>query len=219
MKATILCSSINHPINPWLKKWITINSYAHDISLVRNKRELKNGDILFLVSCHEIVTKKDRDNFKATLVLHASDLPNGRGWNPHIWEIINGKEIITVTLLEAEDYVDSGKIWKKININITSDALYDEINDKLFATELKLMSFALENFGHITPTEQSKETNNNHYRLRNPDDSRIDPKKTIEEQFNLIRVCDPNRFPAFFKLNGHTYKLKVEKDNETNNQD
>ena len=74
---------------------------------------LAGGEILFLVSCNEIIGKDVRDRYMATLVIHASDLPKGRGWSPHIWQIIEGKKEIMVSLLEAEDAVDSGAIWAK----------------------------------------------------------------------------------------------------------
>ena len=211
MKITILCSSISHPINSWLKKWIAENNLEHDLSLIREKDKLTDGDILFLISCHEIIKQEDRDKFKYTLVIHASDLPKGRGWNPHVWDIINGESLITVTLLEAEDAVDSGKIWKKENIHIPKHTLHDEINNTLFDSELRLMTYAVRNFKNINPTKQSQKITPTYHRLRNPEDSRIDPEKSILEQFDLLRVCDPIRFPAFFELHGYTYNLKIKK--------
>ena len=50
-----------------------------------------------------------------------------------------------------------------------------------------------------------------YYRRRIPADSQIDPRQSIDNQFDKIRVCDPNRFPAFFELNGKKYKLLLEK--------
>jgi methionyl-tRNA formyltransferase len=47
--------------------------------------------------------------------------------------------------------------------------------------------------------------------MRTPKDSCIDPHRTIAEQFDLIRVCDPIRFPAFFEYRGQKYALKLEK--------
>lgn len=211
MKISILCSSKNHPINDYLKKWIAANNSLHEISLIRKKSQLEGGDFLFLISCNEIIKITDRDKFKFSLIIHASDLPKGRGWNPHIWEIINGGEFITVTLLEAEDKVDSGKVWKKQVVRISKDVLYDEINERLFNAELALMTYAIESYENITASEQLRGIEPTYYRLRNPQDSQIDPDLSISEQFNLIRVCDPNRFPAFFELNGCVYKLKIEK--------
>jgi len=209
MDITILNSSVEHPINIWLEAWIRSNKDKHRIQLCRSKKELDSGDILFLISCPEIISEKERSKFKNTLVIHASDLPKGRGWSPHIWEIVNGAEKVTLSLLEAEDKVDSGDIWKKINIHIPKLVLYEEINKLIFDAEIELINFAVENFYQIVPYKQS-EIEASYWSKRNPKDSEIDINKSIEEQFDLIRVCDFERFPAFFYKDGKKFKLKVE---------
>lgn len=211
MKITTLCSSEEHPVNQWLKGWISKNQKTHQIDLIRKKSGLTDGDILFLISCSEIISKDDRKAYKKVLVIHASDLPSGRGWSPHIWQIIEGNEDIVLTLLEAEDDVDSGDIWHQVNITIPKYALYDEINSALFDAELTLMDYAVENFYNVQPCSQSQNSESTYYRKRLPSDSEIDPLLSISEQFNLIRVCDPERYPAFFKLQGKKYKIILEK--------
>ena len=67
---------------------------------------------------------------------HASDLPKGRGWSPHIWQVLEGKQEIRVSLLEAEDAVDSGAIWHQNKLVIPQSALWDEVNEALFDAEL-----------------------------------------------------------------------------------
>lgn len=211
MKITILCSSEHHPVNKMLDDWIHRHNGQHDIQLARSKNELAGGDLLFLISCSEIISISERNQFKKTLIIHASDLPRGRGWSPHIWEIINGATSITVSLLEAEDSIDSGDIWKKCCVNIPIHTLYDEINDLLFAAEAELMDFAVEHFCTIQPQTQSVDIEATYYPRRHARDSELDPYQSIASQFELIRVCDPIRFPAFFTLHGHKYKLTLEK--------
>jgi methionyl-tRNA formyltransferase len=144
-------------------------------------------------------------------VIHASDLPLGRGWSPHIWQLIGGAELLTLTLLEVANKVDSGDIWKKIKLQISRDALWDQINEVVFDAELQLISFAVEKFDEIEPQAQSTIVDPTYYSKRKPVDSMIDPRKSIEEQFDLIRVCDPDRFPAYFELRGFKYNIRVEK--------
>jgi methionyl-tRNA formyltransferase len=209
MKITILCSSQNHPIYPCLVHWID-NNKEHSISLKNSVKEVESGDILFLISCSEIVKKEVRDKFRATLVVHASDLPKGRGWSPYIWKVIEGANKIPVTLLEAEDKVDSGKIWNQLFYELEGHELYDEMNQKLFDCTFKLMNYAIDNIETIQPKLQRNEEPS-YYRKRNPEDSKIDINKSIEEQFNLLRVADPNRYPSFFEHKGHKYKIMLEK--------
>ena len=214
MKITLLCSDVKHPVNTYLRAWIDTQQGLHEVELVQKKNDLAGGDILFLVSCSEIIDSKVRDKYFATLILHASDLPKGRGWSPHIWEIVNGAEAITLTLLEAEDKVDSGKIWQKLNIPVPKNALWNEINHLLFEAEVELINFAVQNFGTVSPALQKSTDNASYYPKRTPADSRIDINKSIAEQFDLIRVCDPNRFPAYFEYLGFRYTLKLEKMHE-----
>jgi methionyl-tRNA formyltransferase len=97
MRISLLCSDENHPVNSYLKKWIEDNNSTHHIELIRKKCELSGGDILFLISCSEIVDASDRSAYQACLVLHASDLPKGRGWSPHIWQILDETSYVTQT--------------------------------------------------------------------------------------------------------------------------
>ena len=210
MKISIVCSSADHPVNDYIVTWMNENKANHTIQLVRKIDEVESGDILFLISCSEIVKKQHRDKFKKTLVLHASDLPVGRGWSPHIWDILNGAEKITLTVLEAEDKVDTGNIWKKEIIQIPRTDLFDEINAKLFQAEMRLMSFAIKNFEGMVPSPQEN-TEATYHPKRTPADSEIDINKPLSTQFNLLRVADPNRFPAFFTYEGVRYTLRVEK--------
>ncbi len=211
MRISLLCSDEQHPVNQYLRRWIAVQQGIHQVELARKKNELSGGDILFLISCAEIISAVDRSAYRATLVLHASDLPRGRGWSPHIWQLIDGAEEITLSLLEAEDKVDSGRIWKKLKFSIPKSALWDEINSRLFDAEIELIDFAVSEFERVCPTDQNTEIEPSYYPRRSPADSKIDPSLSIASQFDRIRVCDPNRFPAFFELHGKKYKLILEK--------
>lgn len=210
MKISIVCSNNGHPIYPRLVDWTSRNSCQHEIELVENSSLLKGGDILFLISCSEIIGSAVRDRYTSCLVIHASDLPQGRGWSPHIWQILQGKKQITVTLLEAAEGVDTGDIWSQDHFIVEDHELFDEINEKLFRAEMKLMDYAVQHFGNIVPRQQSDEAAT-YYRKRKPIDSKIDPNGTIAEQFDLLRIADPERYPAFFDHNGYRYKIVITK--------
>lgn len=211
MKISFLCSNPRHPVNDYLYAWIKKNNSKHEIELVRQKKELSGGDILFLISCTEIISSQERNAYISCLVLHASDLPKGRGWSPHIWNIIEGKEELTLTLLEANDEVDSGRVWKKLNFQVPKHALWNEINAQLFEKEIELIDFAVSNFKSVSPKPQDPNIKSTYYPRRTPDDSAIDPFKSIESQFDKIRVCDPDRFPAHIEMYGERYKIILEK--------
>jgi|SRR3972149_1625642 len=209
MKISILCTNKLHPVYPKLMKWCKDRKYIHDVELMESTNTLSGGDLLFLISCNEVVNKDVRSKYRFCLVIHASDLPKGRGWSPHIWQILEGANNIPVMLLEAADGVDTGKVWAKDELKLEGHELFDEINEKLFAIELRLMDYAVKHLDAIVPYEQNGTTT--YYRKRTPKDSRLDPTKTIAEQFELLRVADPERYSAYFDYRGYRYKVVLSK--------
>lgn len=217
MKITILCSDASHPVNPYLHAWTRELNIDHDISIVRKREELVGGDFLFLVSCSELIKAEHRNMYLHTLVLHASDLPEGRGWSPHIWDIVEGREAITLSLLEAEDQIDSGRIWLKRKIPVEKTALWSDLNHLLFEAEIQLMNEAIVNNVNIKPVMQGEELSPTYRRRRTLSDSRLDVTQSIAAQFDLLRICDPNRYPAWIEIEGCKYKLTLERmDDECN---
>jgi len=211
MKIDILISDPLHPVVPILEDWIHSVSERHEGRLLFDVAAAGGGDVLFLVSCGQIVGSDVRARYGYVLVLHASDLPAGRGWSPHVWAILGGAREITLSLIDAADPVDTGDIWAKVKISIDPGWLYDEINASLFNGEVQLMSDWLDMISAGSrPTSQPAERGSGHPR-RMPADSELDPGRSIAEQFDLLRVADPVRFPAFFRLHGGKYKITLER--------
>lgn len=211
MQIDILCTDLRHPVRPWLTKWIKEQSSSHEISLLSDKSQLSEADLLFLISCPEIIPLENLSNYNHTAVIHSSDLPEGRGWSPHVWSILSGAEEVVVSALEAEQKVDTGRIWAKRKIEIPPHALYSEINAMLFMTWTVMMTDVCSMIlAGIEPQEQPQ-IPATYWPRRSPADSELDPHETILSQFNLLRICDPERYPAFFQLHGHTYVVNLKK--------
>lgn len=213
-KITIIISSEDHPVNSIISDWASLKAKNIDIKIVRKAKDALGGDICFLISCTELMPTRVLEKYKHSLVIHASDLPLGRGWSPHIWDILNGNERVVVSLLEAAEKVDSGNIWKKNSYKIPKYFLYDDILEVINKAHIELMDFAILNFSKISPKPQSDLISPTYYPMRTPKDSEISPFKSIEEQFDNLRVSDKNRFPSFFYLYGKKFKILIERDDE-----
>jgi len=209
LKISILCSDSSHPVNRSLEKWAAVQSSDVQVRIFRDVTELSGGDFLFLVSCHQYIKKSARENFRHALVLHASDLPFGRGMSPHVWQILEGASQITISLLNVEDEIDSGDIWHQHIIKFDGTELYDEIDAHLFEAELLLMSWALKNCDIAQPYKQIGPIS--FYPRRTPLDSKIDPTKPLTEVFDLLRIANPDRYPAYFDHRGQTYVVRIDK--------
>jgi methionyl-tRNA formyltransferase len=68
----------------------------------------------------------------------------------------------------------------------------------------------VDNYPQVVQSATQQTGESTYYSRRIPSDSRLDPEKTITEQFNLLRVVDNERYPAFFELYGRRYLLTIE---------
>ena len=211
MKVVIFCDNKFHPVKRYLESYVASKSSSVEIKIVNAINSIDTGTLLILVSCSQKIDQSIISKFKKTLVIHASALPLNRGWSPHVWEIIEGSDRVTVSLLEANEKIDTGDLWHQITLSIPKHFLYDEINQVLFDTELKLIDWAIENYKTVVPRQQDKNIIPTYRRMRTPKDSEIDIQKSFGEQFDLIRVCDPDRYPAFVKLHGYKYQITIQK--------
>ena len=211
MKIDILCSSEDHPVNAWLFGWASSLSDVHHVSILRDKTQLGTGDILFLVSCTEMIPSDLRACYGYCIVLHASDLPKGRGWSPHVWAVLEGADRITVSAITAEDRIDSGDVWAKTDFEVSPSALHDEINTSLFEAELRLMDRVIEMIEKNETPQPQSDDQATYYSRRTPLDSEIDPDRPISEQFDKIRISDPERYPAYFRIRGAVFEISLRK--------
>ena len=196
---------------PYLQDWkLQMEDAGHQVVMCSQKSQLGPGDILFLISCSERIGEADRQKYRHVLVLHASDLPKGRGWSPHVWDILNGSENITLSLIDAAENIDAGDVWKKINLPVKKHSLWNEINDILFQGELELMTWAIQNHANVVPEAQDVSETETYWPRRTARDSCLEIQKSIKDQFDLLRICDPDRYPAYFEMHGRKYKLRLE---------
>ncbi|MGB9498865.1 MAG: formyltransferase family protein [Dissulfuribacterales bacterium] len=173
--------------------------------------DIEQGDIVFYLGCGQLVPKEILKKNKHNLVVHASALPEGRGWSPLTWQIIEGKNEIPVTLFEAVEALDAGQIYLQDVIIFDGTELIDEMRKHLAEYSFEFCLKFINVYPAIISCTRKQNGEPSYYPRRQPEDSRLNPDKTIREQFNLLRVVDNKRYPAFFDLNGQRYLLKIEK--------
>ena len=180
------------------------------ISLVNVHSEVEEGDVLCLVSCEKMF--KNLDLNKSNIVVHESSLPKGKGWSPLTWQVLEGAKRIPVTLFEAHENVDSGQIYLQEFIELNGTELLEELKNK----QGELTNKMIEEYVCFFPTllGRKQEGKSSFYSRRTPKDSKIDINKSIDEQFDLLRIVDNEKYPAFFIKNNVKYILKIFKENE-----
>ncbi len=208
MVVQILCDNINSWIIPYAQELSKeISFLGHQVKLLHDEVEVVEGDVLVMLSCEKIF--KNLHLNKNNLVVHESALPKGKGWSPLTWQIIEGVNRIPVTLFEAVEKVDAGDIYEQEFIVLKGDELVDELRAKQGETTKKVVLDFIKKYPNVKGIPQQGEES--FYHRRRPIDSRLDFDKPLAEQFNLLRVCDNEKYPAWFEINGIKYILKIYK--------
>jgi methionyl-tRNA formyltransferase len=170
-------------------------------------------EIVFILSYFEKIEKEYLEKHKHNLVIHESDLPQGRGWAPIFWQILEGKGRIPIVLIDASEKLDEGNIYLKDYIYLEGVELHDEIREKQANKTIELCLNFLKNYESLKAYKQKGKST--YYKKRVPNDSELNINKNIKEQFNLLRIANNEEFPVFFQYKGKKYILKIfKKDNE-----
>ncbi len=213
MKITILTDNINSWYLPF---GITLNerfkALGHQCSFINKKEEIEFGDICFLLSCTKILPVKFLDLNKFNIVIHASDLPQGKGFSPLQWQILEGKNSITLTLFNAVKELDAGDFFFKEEIFFEGHELIDELHSKMGEKINQMAEKFVNKIHDLKPQKQKGESS--FYPKRTFNEDEIDPKKSILELFNHFRIANNNEYPLFFEYKGFKYNLKIEKRND-----
>ena len=199
-------------INAYLPDLVSsLAGMGHAVVWRHNRSHVRKGDIAFYLGCGRVIPPRVLSRNRHNLVVHESALPQGKGWSPLTWQILEGKNEIPITLFEAEERVDSGRIYLTDVMRFDGTELVEDLRKKQAAYTVRMCLSFVRDYPGIVSRGSDQAGRASYYRRRSPEDSMLDPDKTIREQFNLLRVADNKRYPAYFELDGLRYTLTVHK--------
>ena len=196
--------------NNWLSKYIFKETFSNDnytIDIFEDEKKIVGYDLVFVLGYTKILKEKFLMKNNLVMVVHESDLPEGKGFSPIQWQILEGKKDIKVCLIEAKERVESGDILEKVELNFDGTELYDEIRSAQAEVTIKLINNFLKKYPNFNKTPQKGSPT--FYRRRNASDSELDINLSIKKNFPKLRIGNNEEWPSFFKLNGQTYIIKI----------
>ncbi|HEX9072683.1 MAG TPA: UDP-glucuronic acid dehydrogenase [Pseudolabrys sp.] len=197
-------------IIPFAEQLVTeLRQNGDDAAFAREHEDIREGAVAFYLGCVYVTPSQILARNRRNLVVHESDLPKGRGFSPLTWQILEGRGRIPVCLLEAINEVDSGPVIYRDALECEGHELIGELREKLGDMTVSLCRRFLAET--IPPAGMPQLGERSFYSRRRPSDSRLDPARTIAEQFDLLRVVDNERYPAWFEHRGCRYRIKIEK--------
>lgn len=183
---------------------------GHKVSWIHNFDREHSYDMVFMLSYSKIVSAKMLALNKHNLVVHESALPHGKGWSPLSWQILEGKSHFPITLFEATEQVDAGKIYLQRELVFEGTELVNELRHIQGQATVDICIEFISKYPSVLRDAQEQVGEESFYPRRRPIDSQLDVNKTISEQFDLLRIVDNNKYPAWFEHRGKKYVIKIE---------
>ena len=191
-----------------------LEALGHSVAVATKPEDLVEGDILLILSYWDLLSDEALSKHVHNLVVHESALPEGKGWSPLTWQVLEGKSKIPISLFEAVKKADAGDIYLQAQVRLEGHELIDGIRSLQAQATFDLCQDFVEQYPQIVATKQAQSGEETFYPRRGPKDSCLDPEQSLSDQFNLLRVVDNESYPAFFEHNNHRYVVKIEKCNE-----
>ena len=191
-----------------------LKKFTNKLIFLTNHKYLKNNyDINIIFSYFKKIPSKYLKRSKYNLVPHESNLPKGKGMSPLTWQILEKKKKVTFSLIEANNKIDSGIIYFKKKVIIPKTFIFKEIKKTQLYTNLLLITKFINflNTNKRPPKKLISKLKESFYKKRKPRDSEININKKLKDQFNLLRVVDNENYPAYFKIYGKKFYLRIEK--------
>ena len=206
IKLQVLVDNPKSWVVPYAQKLVSqLVDLGYQAALHFKHKEVTAGDILVLLGCERIF--KDLSLNRHNLVVHESALPKGKGWSPLTWQVLEGQKEIPITLFEASEAVDAGVIYAEGTIQLNGYELLPEIKHKQGIKTIDLVLEFLRQYPYMKGRKQK--VRKHFYSRRRAEDCTLDVERSIKDQFNLLRVCDNERYPAHFYIDGYKFIVKI----------
>ncbi len=197
-------------ILPFAERLVSeLNSAGETACLCRHQSELGSGGIAFFLGCLNIVKPGVLAQNHRNLVVHASDLPRGRGFSPWTWRVLEGATQLPVCLIDAAEEVDAGAVVYRSEIELSGTELVSDLRRLIGEMTIELCLRFLAEPGPTPGAPQNGDAS--YYPRRTPKDSELDVEASLKSQFDLLRTVDNDHYPAYFHMKGATYKLTIER--------
>lgn len=208
-KITFLLDKSNNPIEKYLLKFNFNLNKKYIFKVVKNPNSIINQDIVFVLNYTKILSEKFLLKNKLNIVVHASKLPKDKGFSPVQNQVLRGKNIVDIALIEMVKKVDSGDIFLKDKFKLKHTDLIQEIKEKQAFASLKIIKKFLLKYPNVQKQKQvGKESFN---KRRNFWSNKLDINKSIKSQMNIFRIGDNENYPCFFEYKKKIFKLKIYK--------
>tara|TARA_B100000029_G_scaffold436822_1_gene451627 strand:- start:109 stop:765 length:657 start_codon:yes stop_codon:yes gene_type:complete len=216
MKKTLKVAYLLDKNNFWIEKYIKKSNLLKKGKFVSkvftDHKKIRNYEIVFILNYTKILNQTFLKKNKLNIVVHASNLPKGKGFSPMQWQILKNKNKIPICLFKATSKVDSGEIYEKNYIFLRGTELYDELRYKQAIATFKIIKKFLNKYPRIKGKKQKGKST--FYKRRTPQDSRLNINLSLKKLFNHLRLANNTSWPSYFIFKNKKYYLTIYQENK-----
>ena len=150
-----------------------------------------------------------------TYIIHETPLPEGRGHAPIQWTLSNNKSNFCLSLFKVSAGVDNGLIVYQHNIEIDDYDSCTDLEQKRGKGITECISVFLEEILERVIVLREQTGKPSYYKKRTPLDSCINYAIDPQKLWNALRLCDNEKYPAFFEIDNKKIILKYYKEDDS----
>ena len=200
--------------NMWIRKYINPKDFVlkkkFKVGVTSTLKNIKNYDIVIILGYTKIIDPEILSKNKLNIIVHPSKLPADKGFAPIAYQVLRNQKNIYFSIIKLEKKVDSGDIIFQKKVSLRGTELSSELREVQAHETIKILKKFLRKYPRMRFKKQNGKSSFNKRRTKK--DSEININKSIKSQFNLLRICDNNKYPAFFKYRNTKYVIKIYKE-------
>ena len=144
--------------NNWFEKYLVKFNFnlkkKYTFKIKKNLNDIKKQDIVFVLSYTKILPESFLLKNKLSIIVHCSKLPKDKRFSPVQHQVIRGKNIIDISLLEVVKKADSGDIYLRDKYKLNTTDFYSEIREKQAKAALKIIKKFLIKYPNVNKKKQ-----------------------------------------------------------------
>mgnify|MGYP003116994440 CR=1 FL=1 len=166
-------------------------------------------DLVIVVGWYWIISPEVLEMVPNGLIgIHASSLPQYRGFAPLVWAVINGEKKTGISLFYLSDGIDTGDIIDQRELPIGENSNISSLLDETEKLSLDMIEKNYESILNKSNTRSPQKENKISYcSIRKPEDGLINWSWKNTDIHNFIRAQSDPYPGAFTYINGEKYFL------------
>ena len=197
--------------NEYYRKLVNKHANSFHFDIVNKVPDIDNNyDLINIINYQKKI--ENSHLYPNAVVMHCSDLPQGKGWSPLYYTIVNNHDYYCLTVIKLAEAIDSGNVICKARFKMKKTYCIDQLRlwDDILMLELscKIVSKCDLSYSSGKQQEEFKQLNAS-FNAKPNFDYEICTTDSIQKNISELRARYGKAQP-YIRIDNETFKLKLE---------